>query len=71
MDDWGNRGCAALLLFLGILMWHGGILAALTAAAASVPLAMMNGTWTAISGLSAVAFLGGLVAMMNGVHVLP
>jgi hypothetical protein len=52
-------------------MWHGGILAALTAAAASVPLAMMSGTWNAISGLSAVVFLGGLVAMMDGFHLPP
>jgi hypothetical protein len=29
MDDWGNRGCAAPLLFVGIIMCHGGFLAAL------------------------------------------
>ena len=71
MDNYANRVCVTALLFLGILMWHVGLLTAVVVAAASVPLAMMNGTWTTISGLSAVVFLGGLVAMINGVHVLP
>jgi hypothetical protein len=62
--------CVAALLFVGISMWHGGLLTALVVADASIPLAVMNGTWTAISGLSAVVFLGGLVAWINGVGVL-
>ena len=71
MTNWESRGVAALLMFTGILMARGGLLAALVIAIVSVPLAMFPGTWSVIIGLATAVFLIGLFMLIVGLRVLP
>jgi hydrogenase-4 membrane subunit HyfE len=66
MSPWESRGLAALLLFSGVLMARGGLLAALALAVVSVPLALVPGIWNTLVGVAVVVFLAGLFMLLTG-----